>query len=86
MYERGTLMGRQEHRRITILAIAGALVIAMLAIAGWSYTDGGTPSRWTGRCWNDSRYGASSTDNVMGELWPHAWHGTYLVQLGSETH
>lgn len=79
-------MGRQKHRWITILAIVGALAIAMLAIAGWSYADGGTPFGWTGGCWNDSRYDASSTDNVMGEVWPHTWHGTYLVQLGSETH
>lgn len=67
-YERGTLMARWKHRWIAIFAIVGTLTIVLLAIVGWAHADGGTRFGWTGGCWNDSRSGASSTDNVIGEV------------------
>ena len=60
-------MDNRKYRWIAIPAVVGVLALAFLAVTGWSYADGGTPFGWMGGCWNNSRYGFSSTDTVVGE-------------------
>ena len=60
-------MRHQSHRRATTFIIVGVLVVGIVGVAGWSYAGRGTSFGWMGGCWNDSRYGFSSTDTVIGE-------------------
>jgi len=60
-------MRNRKHRRIATIGIVGALALAIVGIAGWSYGGRGASFGWMGGCWNDSRYGSSSPGTVIGD-------------------